>query len=308
MSDYLSWCEKIKRLPPDMSGHSLESANTIRYIVLDDGQQVVRKEISSDRPYVPRIKALGEVAYALLDHHLAPSSRVTPNVYATSPNTIWRTFLPGTMGEDWRARLYDWKGNLERADLEMIDQIMAHPSSERIALLDMIFLCQDRSGRNWLEHNGRFWAIDNNMFWSYKGRFADKVTIRTGEVDHLQPPMNALVSRLGEFQFGNGVFSSLRVGRTISTNLLDRLSQFDWQQYLRELKLLVCTPLFYPLEIVDDWRFRLLQDRANWLLDKRRFPTVAEALKGEWQDFICRPEGRPTIWEREWEIRHLETA
>lgn len=303
---YGEWCEKVKHLSPaDMSGIPLNSENTIRRVVLDDGLPAILKIISPQRPYVPRIKALGEVAYALLDYHLDSDRRVTPNVYAQSPDVIWRSWIKGRTGENWRGDLYEHFTDLERADREIVSFIEDSPSAERIALLDFIFLCQDRSGNNWLKDSeGHFWAIDNAMFWTYRGRFADKRAIRTGRVHHLKPPFEALVSQ-GGFKFRNGVFSSLYAGHNLSGGLYQRLEAIDWNAYFYTLSNLAAPPLMYPYEIVNDWRFTQLQRRAAWILDKKRFPKMDD-LWGAWQLLVDMPPDGIEIWDRQWEIRLLE--
>ena len=305
-NDYQIWCEKIKLLPSYLSGERLDSDNIVRRITLEDGRQLLLKFISPLRPYVSRIKALGEVAYALFDWHLTTENRVTPNVYAASPGTVWRQFIPGMLGEEWRGKLYGEKWIIKNVDRIIIDHISDSYSAERIALLDFLFLCQDRSANNWLRAaDGRFYAFDNNMFWPYKGRFADKRAVRTGAVGHLRPPMEALVKQ--DIKFQAGLFTSLHAGKRIDTQLLDVLSEFDYERYLADLGALICKPLGYPMEIIGDWRFDQVQARAEWILDKWRFPDVAEAYGKEWQALIDRPTDGKEVWKREWETENLET-
>lgn len=305
---YLDWCEKVKNLSPaDLSGIPLNSENTVRRVVLNDGYPALLKTISPQRPYVPRIKALGEVAYALFDYLLGPAGRITPYVYAQSPVVIWRSWIRGQTGQDWRGSLYGEFADLERADKQLVSIIKESPAARRIALLDFIFLCQDRSGRNWLrDAEGHFWAIDNGLFWTYRGRFADKRTIKTGEVDHLQHPLKALVYTGTEFQFRNGIFSSLYAGRPLNEPLEQALAQIDWDRYLFELSRLVCAPLVYGYELVDDWRFLQLRRRAEWILARGQMPDAADLEF--WYTLIDRPSDGKEIWKRAWEIRHLETV
>lgn len=304
---YLDWCEKLKTFSAltdgiDIPGVWLNSANSVK-VVDFDSQKIVQKIISPGQPYIPRIKALGEIACALLDYHLSPENRVTPNVYASSPMVIWRQFILGEVGELWRENLHTATRNLDQADLLITGHINS-PSAERIALLDFIFLCQDRSGRNWLKSDKQFWAIDNAMFWPYHGRFADKETIKTGKVKHLQHPIKALIYIGNEFKFRNGIFSSLWAGRNLSGELYHLLTQIDWEQYFYELGHLICAPLVYPFEFIDDWRFWQLQQRAEWILERRRLPDANDIEF--WQLFITQPLSKQSIWRREWEIWYLE--
>jgi hypothetical protein len=154
-------------------------------ITLAGGALVLLKIISPDLVYIPRVKILGEVAYSLFDYHLNPAERVTPNVCPIAPNILWRQFVQGLPGEIWRGEIYKKVESLEGADLLIVDRILDNRFAQRIALLDFIFLCQDRSARNWVKDGkDRFWAVDNGMLWAYKGRYADKETVRTGSVDH----------------------------------------------------------------------------------------------------------------------------
>lgn len=307
MSDYLDWCEGVRYLPLSTPGAKLESANTIRVCTLPDRSMVLLKIIRPEVVYIQRLKILGEVAYSLLDYHLNPAERVTPNVCPISEDALWRQFVQGLPGEVWRGNLFKTKKNLELADLEIVERVLGSGAAQRIALLDLIFLCQDRSARNWIVDNyGQFWAVDNGIFWPYRGRYADKETVKTGKVDHLNHPMDALVSTGGgEFSFQGGLFSSLYAGRKINDGLAAWLYQIDWGGYLRDLNSLIGV-LGYPHDLVDDWRFITLRLRMSWLLEARRFPTVAEATGRAWQWLIDRPEGSEEIWRLEWETENLE--
>jgi hypothetical protein len=199
----------MRYLPLSLPGSTLQSANKIKVSTLDSGALVLLKVIRPEVCYIPRLKVLGETAYSLLDYHLNPAERVTPNICPISKNILWREFIQGLPGEIWRGQIYKNVKSLEEADLAIVNQVLDNHFAQRIALLDFIFLCQDRSARNWIKADkGRFWAVDNGMFWAYKGRYADKETITTGKVDHLNHPMEALVSRDAKFSFRVGLFSS----------------------------------------------------------------------------------------------------
>lgn len=311
MSAYLTWCDQMRQLPLTLSGDNLESANNIKVIAIPDDTSVLLKIIRPEVVYIQRIKVLGEAAYSLFDYHLNPAERVTPNVCPISGNTLWREFIQGVPGEIWRGKLYKDIENLDAADLSIVAKILGDRTAQRIALLDFIFLFQDRSARNWIiDESSNFWAIDNGMFWAYKGRYADKETVRTRKVDHLNHPMEALIPpspglpRLpGEraFSFQIGVFSSLYTGQIINDGLLAWLYQVNWRQYLRELNDLIGV-LGYPFSMVYDWRFKMLKARAKWMLKKRRFPTMAEAFSDGWQGLVDRPERGNEEWRIEWEI------
>lgn len=300
MTDYLSWYRQTKELSFALEGQPLKSHNEIEVVVLDSGEKLLKKTITDHVVYIPRLKILGEVVYSLLDYHLNPGERVTPNVCPVSKNQLWRQFIDGLPGETWRGELYRDKGSLEAADLVLVDRILENRFAQRIALLDFIILCQDRSARNWIEHNNRFWAVDNGIFWPWRGRHTDKWVIKCGDVDHLKPPMEALVSYDHKFSFQIGIFTSLFAGNLINAGLLAWLFQLDWARFFDDLRQVI-EPLEYPVHMLADWRFDRIQDRAAWLLRKRRFPAVSETGQDEWQGLISQPLGRYDIWGREWE-------
>ncbi len=315
MTDYLNWCDQMRYLPLNLPGSTLQSANRIKVSTLDSGALVLLKTIRPEVVYIPRLKILGEMAYSLLDYHLNPAERVTPNVCPISENILWREFIQGIPGEIWRGELYKNMESLDVADLAIVGKILSDRNAQRIALLDFIFLFQDRSARNWvIDRDGNFWAIDNGMFWPYKGKHADKKTIRTGEIDHLNHPMEAIIPTLvhpnGSFNFQIGIFSSLYAGRPIDDGLMAWVYQVSWRQYLRELNGLISV-LGYPFNMIYDWRFKMLRTRAKWLLENRRFPTMAEAFGPEWKRLIDQPEicieEWKIEWKIEWETEYLET-
>jgi hypothetical protein len=142
LPDYLTWCEQIRYLPLTLPGAKLQSANNIKVVTLDRGALVLLKIIRPEVVYIPRLKILGEVAYSLLDYHLNPAERVTPNVCPVSENILWREFIQGLPGEVWRGMIYKGTQSLEAADLMIVDQILNDRFAQRIALLDFILLCQ----------------------------------------------------------------------------------------------------------------------------------------------------------------------
>lgn len=294
--------------PLTLPGAKLQSGNEIKVITLHSGALVLLKAIRPEVVYVPRLKVLGEVAYSLLDYHLNPAERVTPNVCPASENILWRQFIQGLPGEIWRGKLYKATGNLESADLKIVNEILGNRFAQRIALLDFIFLFQDRSARNWIREAkaARFWAVDNGMLWPYKGRHADRRVTVTGCVDHLENPINALVSRKVGFDFEIGIFSSLHAGQPINDGLMAWLYQIDWRQYFHDLGQLIGI-LGYPFTITDDWRFVAIELRARWLLKHRRFPKVSEAFGTEWESFM-EPIGGKEIWKRGMETGGLDTS
>jgi len=299
MSDYLGWVTSVAgRLSPDLPGTQIASGNYIKHICFPFGDMLY-KEFSLERPYVPRVKILGEVAYSLFDYHMSPATSVSPRVYPISRSAIWREFLPGTTGEMWRGDLYfDYK-NLDRADGVINELIQVSRSAERIALLDLIFMCQDRSARNWVVHQGFFYAVDNGMLWPYKGRFADKLTVETRSVKHLKKPMLALIPEDGIIKFKAGIFSALYAGLACSDDLLNCLYDFNWAEYFNDLRELA--EYIYPANIVDDWRFQLVKNRVKWLIEESRFPTVEEAYL-QWNSLVeTKPSGGKDVWRIEWE-------
>jgi hypothetical protein len=301
MSEYLTWCDKVKSITMNLPGLLLSSANKIKIVSLGDGEEVLLKNIRPEVAYIPRLKVFGEAAYALLDYHLNPEGRVTPNVCPIGPDTLWRQFIPGLPGELWRGNLYKEKLDLDLADMAIIGRVLDSKSAERIALLDFITLFQDRSARNWIiDRNGIFYAIDNGMFWSYKGRHVDREAIRTDNVEHLRPPMEAIISYERQFEFKIGLFSNLFAGYELSEALLWWFLNIDWPTIERDLMTMV-EPLGYHPLIAKDWRIESIRSRADWIIAKGRFPTVSETFSGEWQMTIDRPLDQPDIWGPEWE-------
>lgn len=300
MTDYLTWANEIRQIPFDTPGQPLPSHNEVEIVCLPGYDKLVKKTIGDHVVYIPRLNILGELTYSLLDYHLNPAERVTPNVCPVSRNQLWRQFIHGIPGEQWRANLYAEKKSLEGADLAIVDRILCNRSGQRIALLDYITLCQDRSARNWIINGLRFWAVDNGIFWPYRGRYADKRVVETGRVSHLGEPMAALVSPDRKFNFKIGIFSSLYAGSLINEGLLAWVFQIDWDQFFEDLGNLV-EPLGYPGEIVDDWRFERIKTRAETLLRMRRFPTVTETALIDWQRLIQRPADGKEVWRRQWE-------
>jgi hypothetical protein len=267
------------------------------------GGHLVRKTIKPERPYIPRLMGLGEVAYALLDHHLSPYQRVTPNVYAAAPDVIYRSYLAGETGDLWRAELHRETGAIPSADSLIERHLERAWSAERIALLDMITLYQDRSARNWLKAPDQFWALDNGILWPWQGRHVDKQAIQTGSVEHLQPPIReVLVHETHRFEFKSGVFSTVWAGRELTGELHQRLGNLDWAAYFDQLASLICEPLGYPLEIVRDWRLLSLKRRAEWLYQHGRLPTRTEIFKLAWQPMIEPGAGDPEYWRPAWEM------
>lgn len=300
MSDYIGWANRISQLPIDTKGIRLDSHNEVGAVTLETGEILVKKEITDHVVYIPRINILGAIAYSLFDYHLG-GERVTPNVCAVDHNNLLRQFVGGYSGELWRGRLYAEKTSLIGADLAIIDTILNSDSAFRIALLDIIFMCQDRSARNWLKQGkAKFWAIDNNMLWSYNGRHVDKRVIETGDVGHLEDPINAIVPEGGNrFVFGIGVFSFVWAGKRVGDPLRSLLFNFDWDEYFGDLARLI-TPLGYPKILLDDYRFGHLRRRVEWVTDKGHFPSYNE-LSNEWQKFIYKPGGGMGVWRRSWE-------
>jgi hypothetical protein len=81
ISDYQLWCDKVKTLPLDLPGAKLQSGNEIKVVTLEDGENLLLKIISDDVVYIPRLKVLGEVAYALFDE----VNCIRPNVALMPP-------------------------------------------------------------------------------------------------------------------------------------------------------------------------------------------------------------------------------
>lgn len=306
MYRYLAWCNKIDSVPVDLPFEmSLSSANQVGVVTLADGERVLRKTIRPTVQYIPRLKALAETAYSLLDCHLGPDSRVTPYVYPVAQNILWRQFAPGLSGDIWRATLYRVTGSLEAADLNIANRVLSSQSAQRIALLDFLTVYQGRSARNWIfTEDNEFFATDNGIFWPYEGRQVDKRAVETGNVDHLRPPMEAIVSH-HPFQFGIGIFSSLLAGHEMSQRLAIGLRNVNWDRYRRDLSL-VTGSLGYPANIVNDWRIDHMKLRAEYILRRNRLPTPSETEGPAWRMYLEERTGT-SYWRPEWEIENSET-
>lgn len=306
MSEYMDWVDRVSQIPFDFDTEGaipLESHNDIEVISLNTGEKLVRKTITDHVVYVPRINILGSVAYSLFDYHL-DGERVTPNVCPVDKNKVWRQYVVGYSGDDWRGHLYSDTKGLASSDLAIVDAILNTPSAQRIALLDFVFMCQDRSARNWLKSgNVNFWAIDNNMLWPYRGRQVDKRVIETGNVDHLADPINALVPSGNKFTFGIGIFSSAWASRPVGLDLLIGLNKFDWEGYFDDLSQLIA-PLGYPKLLIDDWRISQIFNRVEYILARGAFPTRKDLTK-EWGSFTEKIKGGVEVWKRKWEINNF---
>ncbi len=303
--NYPQWRRMVSELEArhDYTIHhklKLNGSNKVERVCHKDNM-MIRKEMTEERPYVLRLRALSEVAYALFDRLLDTSNTVTPYVWATSDKIIWRSWIDGQTGTDWRA---EWHSrtldSLETADKAVFDIISQSPSAQRIALLDMIFLIQDRSGGNWVNAPGdRFYAIDNSILWPVQGRHADKQVINTSQVDHLLHPITDVLIQEPPVEFKGGIFSSAYAGLPPG-DWLTTLADFPWSLYFEQLGDAL-VQLGYPVAMVQDWRFSALEARARWMIDRGRLPTYEEIKAGEWDRFIHSRPGAITVWYRSME-------
>lgn len=295
----LTWQEAVKEIHTSGHWHSqyeLDGSNDVA-CVNARGLYLVRKRLSPERPYVLRLRALSEVAYALFDQMLAPGI-VTPCVYAPDGQAIWRSWIEGQTGIAWREGLHSaFNGDLEKADLNIMRRMQTSGSAKRIALIDMIFLVQDRSASNWLYgENGRFYAIDNSILWPVNGKHVDKRVIKTFETTHLGHPICNVLMHPKPVEFKGGLFSALYAGQDLG-NLTSSLNAFPWASYFDRLSE-TAKRLSYTPEIIRDWRFNAIKRRAEWIVNHDRLPTYDEVRTGEWDQFIFPEPGAMTVWYR----------
>lgn len=293
-------------------------SNEIGVWDLDNGWRVVQKVMLSSPKYHQKRKALTEMVHAWLDEGLG-GERVTPATYVErfaetetylnrwgKPKEAGRQrvcqvvhlHLKATAGDEWRGAEYRRLGNLPEADIFCRATIEHHPDAERIALLDLLTINQDRSARNWITDNGhRFYAIDNGMAWFHEYPHSDAWKIGT--------VIDDVLIQTKPWQFISGVFTTSYAGRGLSLNLMAGLNDFRWRDFCKNLDR-SCEWLELP-PLSDDWRFLGLKRRLDWIKARGRFPTGDEYrgwLKGS--ELMTPPEivetGGKIVWEGDEDI------
>jgi hypothetical protein len=262
-------------------------SNEIGLIKTADGQNILQKVMLTSHKYHQRRKALTEMVHAWIDEGLG-GQRVVPMTYVESfdPDInylkLWglqprepgrvrvcqvvHEFLQGVPGDEWRGHVYRGRGNLPEADIHCRSVIEGHPDAERIALLDILTINQDRDARNWIKGKGGFWAIDNGMAWFHEYPESDDWKI--GCV------IDDVLIQIGPWRFISGVFTTSYAGRGLSANLKILLGAFNWQKFCENLDL-SCQWLGLS-QLSLDWRFLGLKRRLEWIREQGRFPTADE--------------------------------
>lgn len=252
------------------------------------GELIIWKVMLTAKKYHQKRKALTEIVTVLLDEGLG-GERITGRTYvgkfgpteaysrhwSDQPKEADRRrvcevihqWLPGIAGDEWRGRVYGMTGDLDRADAYCRGVIEGHPDAERMALIDLLTINQDRSARNWLTDNGkRFWAIDNGMAWFHT--YPDSQEWRGGCV------VDDVVIQNPPWRFISGIFATSYVGKPFSAGLLRQMNAFDWLNFRAGINK-ACRWLDLPL-LADDWRFLGLERRFRWMASRCRFATRDE--------------------------------
>jgi len=302
--------------------------NEVARIRLEDGTDRVQKVMLANKKYHQRRKALTEVVFTTLDA-LISGRRVAPNIDAKmftisdSYSKYWgtrnseghnrvcevlRSYCPGGSGIKWRGHLYT-QAQTTGQSLQDVDQYIIKPTiqnsldAEKISLLDFLTVNQDRSARNWGYDwdNKKFWAFDNGMAWFHE--FPENNDWRYGCA------IDDVLLQVKPWEFISGVFTTLWAGKPLSKELYDGLRQFNTKSFLENIGS-AAGKLNFPKEISNDWRFKAIVDRLNWVLINKRQPTAEEYhnwFKRETKDsYLMNPysvieNGGKIIWKLEWD-------
>ena len=302
---------EVVKIYDDGSGHT----NEVALVRLADGQEVVTKVLLVRMRYQQRLKSLMEMTVSGVDEQLGDNGRVVMPMHARLfvpsdrydsvfgpeqperprvAHLIWK-HAPGIDGEKyWQTVGSDYlKG-----------QIVDHPDTERIALIDLLVINQDRALKNWVTNNGqRFYAIDNGMAWYNEQPYFFNAYIWGCGV-------KCLIQERG-WQPIAGVFSTLWAGRPIRKELLDALQTFDPILFNRVVDYWA-QQLGFPEPIAEDFRFEGILRRIEWFAEAGRFPTRDEYYS--WRPQPGHGDGSPlmnvnlmledgakAIWRPDWE-------
>lgn len=302
---------ELVRVYDDGSGHT----NEVAVVKLSDGQQVVTKAMLLRPHYQQRIKSLMEVTVAHIDDQIGGDDRVVMPLHARLfrpseaydaifgpeqperpriAHLIWK-HAPGIDGEKW------WK-QVGTETLKMYSNL--HHDAERMALIDMLVLSQDRALKNWVTDYGkRFYAIDNGMAWyNQQPYFFNPEIWGCG--------CNCLIQEEGWGPVA-GVFSTAWAGLKIRRSLISALENFDIALFKRAIDY-YAEHLGFPEPITEDFRFEGILRRMEWFIDSRRFPTKEEFYS--WRPMPGYGQGSPlmnaklmladgakAIWRPDWE-------
>ncbi len=311
-------------------------ANEVGHVRLRDGTEIIHKVMLAvriappDGPKPPlskvrgrqRRKAITEVTFALLDKFIG-DELVAPNVYAQlwEPTDTYdihwgeknidgydkvceviREYAPKYSGEEWRGEIYkETRMPLHAVDAQIKYQMSTSLDAQRIAILDMLTINQDRSARNWATDGERFYAIDNGMAWFHE--YPDNDGWKGGCV------IDDVIIQIGSFpkdwRFISGVFSTLWENEPIHEDILGGMKNFDKKGWLNEISK-GAVKLGFPKNLSEDWRFYAILKRMGWMVENKKLPskeTYRGWLKGS--KYMTPPEvvkdGGKIIWLPEWD-------
>ena len=261
-------------------------------------------------------KALSEAVFSLLDKGIG-GTIITPEIYVQ----IWepfdsyyphwgkenieghkrvcevvREYVPDLMGPDWRGELYSKLESLPGADAEIKQVMTGSLDAQRMSVLDMLTINQDRSATNWATDGNRFYAVDNGMAWF--GEYPEGDWRNGCAIDDV-------ILQVDEWKFIAGAFSTLWEGRELSPELYDGMKNFDKNWFLNEVGK-IAVALGLPEELKKDWRFYAILKRLDWMVEHRRLPSAAEYRSWlEGSEFMTPPEaiasGGKIVWEPGWD-------
>ena len=304
-------------------------ANEVGYIQLKDGTQIVHKvmlaitPIEGEKPPLSWLagrqkrKAMTEATFYLLDQGIGWQT-VTPDLYVqlwepfNSYYPHWgagnieghkricevvREYAPQWDGPEWRGDLLKHRGNLAGVDEYIKQEMTKSLDAQRISVLDMLTINQDRSARNWATDGNRFYAIDNGMAWFHE--YPETDGWKNGTV------IDDVILQVGEWHFISGVFSTLWAGRDLSAEIYDGMKNFDKNWFLNEVGK-IAVALGLPEELKKDWRFYAILKRLDWMVEHRRLPSAAEYRSWlEGSEFMTPPEviasGGEIVWLPTWD-------
>jgi hypothetical protein len=318
----------------------VDGDNEVSLIRLASGEEVLLKVMVyfERHPQHHCRKAMCEVAWSAIDQVLGGGEqRVSPDIYVeffqnpTDYARHWghknpegkirvcqvaRSHCPGVSGEEWRGAMYSLVRHRLGQNLQVTDEhirgiIEVHPDAERMSLIDLATINQDRSARNWgcnweiVEDDPfnpdhfRFYGFDNGMAWFHQFPLTGWET---------GCAIDDVIFQVGDWRFISGVFSTLWGGRKLSDDLRERLTNFDIIRFLdiieREAR-----EIGFPVGMSQDWRFEGIIRRLRWMAKQGRQPTREEyqgwfdgSKDGQLMNPHCiRETGGENIWYQEFD-------
>ena len=310
--------------------------NEVAHVRLKDGTDIIHKVMLAVRIAPPdgelpplkkvtwrqRRKALYEVTSFLLDQGIM-GSVVIPDLYVSSWESnkfyeaewgkrnsegynrvceVVRGYAPKYSGEEWRGTIYSGTHSLPIADNIIREKMCNSLDAQRIAVIDMLTINQDRSANNWATDGERFYAIDNGMSWFHEfpgpdnwrdGCVIDNVVIQKGTVPK-------------QWTFISGVFATLWENEPLHEEIYEGMKSFDKKLFLDEVGKAAAI-LGFPKKIAQDWRFFAILKRMDWMVKNEKLPSK-ETYRGwlEGSEYMTPPEvvkaGGKIIWKPEWDV------